>query len=64
MPIIEYKCQRCGETFDRFCQRITSASSPVCPACGSEEAERLFSVFAGRSEGSGGCGLPTGNGGG
>jgi putative FmdB family regulatory protein len=54
MPIFEYKCQKCAETFENFNQRTTADKPPVCPTCGSKDAERLFSVFAGRSEGSGG----------
>lgn len=57
MPIFEYKCQKCGETFENFSQRASAIKRPVCPSCGSTEAERVFSVFAGRVEGgSGGCG--------
>jgi putative FmdB family regulatory protein len=63
MPIFEYKCRKCGETFESFTQRATATKSPVCPACGSKDAERLFSVFAGRSEGSGGCGSAASGGG-
>jgi putative FmdB family regulatory protein len=56
MPIFEYKCQKCGETFESFSQRATVTKRPVCPTCGSKDAERLFSVFSGRGEESGGCG--------
>jgi putative FmdB family regulatory protein len=63
MPIFEYKCQNCGETFERFSQRATAIAPPVCPACGSKDAERIFSVFAGRVEGGTGCGSAAGGGG-
>jgi putative FmdB family regulatory protein len=57
MPIFEYRCQKCGKTFEHFTQRASAIKPPVCPSCGSEEAERVFSVFAGRIEGGGGgCG--------
>lgn len=65
MPIFEYKCQKCGETFESFSQRASAIKPPVCPACGSTEAERVFSVFAGRIEGGtgSGCGsAPAGGG--
>ena len=63
MPIFEYKCQKCAETFENFSQRTTAAKPPVCPTCGSKDAERLFSMFVGRSEGSGGCSsVPSGGG--
>jgi putative FmdB family regulatory protein len=60
MPIFEYKCQACGKTFESFSQRASAIKSPVCPSCGSKDAERLFSVFAGRIEGGAGCGSPAG----
>jgi putative FmdB family regulatory protein len=44
MPIFEYKCQQCGETFEL---RITSQSqvdSLICKICGSKELERKISV--------------------
>jgi putative FmdB family regulatory protein len=64
MPIFEYRCQKCGETFERFSQRTLAIMPPVCPACGSKDTERIFSVFAGRVEGgSGGCGSATTGGG-
>lgn len=64
MPIFEYKCQHCGETFERFSQRASAIKPPVCPSCGSKEVDRVFSVFAGRVEGgSAGCGtVATGGG--
>ena len=63
MPIFEYKCQNCGETFERFSQRATAIAPPVCPACGSKDAERIFSAFAGRVVGNSGCGTTSSGGG-
>jgi putative FmdB family regulatory protein len=63
MPIFEYKCQRCGKTFESFSQRASAIRPPVCPACGSKDAERIFSVFAGRVAGNGGCGTTASGGG-
>jgi putative FmdB family regulatory protein len=63
MPIFEYKCRKCGEMFESFAQRATVTKLPVCPSCGSKDAERLFSVFAGRSEGGSRCGSATSGGG-
>lgn len=63
MPIFEYKCQRCGKTFESFSQRAGAITPPVCPACGSKDAERIFSVFAGRVAGNGGCGTTSSGGG-
>ena len=45
MPIYEYRCVACAERFEELVRR---PDDPVaCPGCGSVEAERLLSVFAG-----------------
>ena len=44
MPIFEYRCRNCGETSE---QLILSSSPPaVCPACQSEDLEKLMSASA------------------
>ncbi len=63
MPIFEYECRKCGEIFESFSQRASAAKQPVCPACGSKDAQRIFSVFAGRVEGGTGCGSTASGGG-
>ncbi len=50
MPIYEYACTACGETFDRL-QRTMSATAaeadrPSCPACASTQTRRSLSLFA------------------
>jgi putative FmdB family regulatory protein len=56
MPLYEYRCAECGKAFEML-QRIADADRDlVCPACRSEQVERLFSTFA-----TGGCG-PSGSG--
>jgi putative FmdB family regulatory protein len=61
MAIFEYKCEVCGETFERFCRGTAGAKLPVCPTCGSKQVERVFSVFAKKTEGSSGCGSTVGS---
>ncbi|MGB9454803.1 MAG: zinc ribbon domain-containing protein [Bryobacteraceae bacterium] len=57
MPLYEYRCQKCGKTFEML-RRMRDADSDLeCPECQSEEVERLLSRFA-----SGGC-TSTGSGG-
>lgn len=52
MPIYEYKCNKCGHTFDAF-QRLGSDGSDLeCPKCGTAKPQKLFSAFA--SSGGGG----------
>ncbi len=55
MPIFEYECQDCGETFELFLQRREPSIAPKCPACGRRNVERLWSAFAQRIDGGGGC---------
>lgn len=48
IPIYEYSCQGCGKTFE---QLVRGAQKAACPACGSQELERLFSLPAVQSTG-------------
>lgn len=43
MPIYEYKCSKCAETFELL-QR--SGEKAVCPKCGSQKLTKLLSVFS------------------
>ena len=43
MPVFEFKCEGCGDRFERL---VFAASSSVsCPNCGSTELEKLPSTF-------------------
>ncbi len=49
MPIYEYTCLSCGQTFDHFWLSIKAAEespAPVCPDCGSSETQRIVSQVA------------------
>ncbi len=49
MPIYEYTCLACGETFSHFWPSIKAASesgTPTCPACASPETQRIISQVA------------------
>ncbi|GAB6182701.1 FmdB family zinc ribbon protein [Thermodesulfovibrio hydrogeniphilus] len=44
MPIYEYKCKKCGKTFEVFVPMISrEIRNQACPNCGSEETEKLIS---------------------
>jgi len=46
MPIYEYKCKQCGETFEEF-QNVNEGNEKlVCPSCGTTKPERIMSAFA------------------
>lgn len=54
MPIYEYACKQCNETFDHLARTMSStreAAKVKCPKCGSDQTSRALSVFAVGSEG-------------
>lgn len=49
MPIYEYKCKSCGNTFEEF-RLISERDAAVrCPLCGTPGSERVISSFWGGS---------------
>ena len=62
MPTFEYQCTRCGATFEQFTQRAKEGRVSSCPTCGTDQVERVLSVFAGQARTGSGCGSPPGGG--
>jgi putative FmdB family regulatory protein len=62
MPIYEYVCKTCGNTFE---QLIRGSEQAQCPKCGKRRLEKKFSVPAAHTQGGdpmsacpdGSCGL-------
>jgi putative FmdB family regulatory protein len=52
MPIYEYECTDCEETFSKLV-RMSSTDAIECPNCGSVNVAKQFSTFASRSSGGG-----------
>jgi putative FmdB family regulatory protein len=48
MPIYDYECRDCTHRFDLLVRGMTI---PACPACKSQDLERLLSLPAVQSEG-------------
>ncbi len=46
MPIYEYKCGACGETFESIVRMGMPDKEVPCSACGKHEAQRCLSAFA------------------
>lgn len=44
MPLYDFLCQACGQTFEA---RASVEELPACPHCGAAETERRPSPFAG-----------------
>lgn len=50
MPVYEYRCLDCQETFENT-EHIEEHESgrPACPRCGSDNVEQVFSPFFART---------------
>lgn len=46
MPIYEYRCQSCGDKFERLVRRATDVLESGCPSCGEKHLEQQYSTFA------------------
>lgn len=42
MPIFEYKCNTCGENFEKL---VFGNQAVKCPKCNSEDIKKKFSTF-------------------
>jgi putative FmdB family regulatory protein len=45
MPIYEYRCPHCGETFEKLVPMGTDAKQVECPCCGQKGVDKKVSVF-------------------
>lgn len=60
MPIYEYKCRACGETFESYRSIAADDAEVKCPKCGCKNPYRVLSSFYGKkSEQSCGPAFPT-----
>ena len=48
MPIYEYRCEKCGEKFEKLVSSFDSAAEADCPKCGSTEVKKILSSFSAR----------------
>lgn len=49
MPVYEYRCKNCGNSFEYLVLHSSPAAS--CPACAGQQLEQVISAFAMSSEG-------------
>ncbi len=45
MPIYEYRCEDCGEKFEKLVRANADEIELICPNCDSKHTKKLFSVF-------------------
>ena len=58
MPIYEYRCESCGDKFEKLVRRAEDALEAGCPACGEKHLEQQYSTFAARGGSSDECFTP------
>jgi putative FmdB family regulatory protein len=46
MPLYEYQCQNCGESFDKIVSFSEADKLPVCPECGAKETRKKITAGA------------------
>jgi putative FmdB family regulatory protein len=46
MPIYEYRCESCGDKFEKLVRRATDVMEDGCPACGEKHLRQEYSTFA------------------
>lgn len=54
MPMYEYRCDRCAQSFTLLQSVHVKPGETICPHCGANKIQRLFSTFASKVEGSAG----------
>jgi len=68
MPMYEYRCDSCGDSFERYSSGTNEADrGGACAKCGKGRVKKVFSTFASSCCGSGGSAAsasPAGCGGG
>jgi putative FmdB family regulatory protein len=44
MPIYEYECNQCGESFEKIVRFSEADNLPACPTCESKDTHKKISV--------------------
>jgi putative FmdB family regulatory protein len=52
MPIFEFECKECAESFEELVRSPNATDEVVCPECGSPQVRKKISTFASRLSGS------------
>lgn len=53
MPLFEFECENCGETFEELVRSSAAISEVLCPECESSQIHKKMSTFASRLAGGG-----------
>ncbi|HKL09978.1 MAG TPA: zinc ribbon domain-containing protein [Clostridia bacterium] len=60
MPIYEYRCKACGQTFDKLSSISEKDDMKTCPYCGKDDSVKLVSGFLSKSTSKGSCNASSG----
>ena len=52
MPVLDFKCLKCGFKFDELVKNTRNISQVVCPKCGADNPSRVYEgkCYQSRSE--------------
>jgi putative FmdB family regulatory protein len=53
MPIFEFVCTECDESFEDLVLSLSKIDEVVCPACGGSQVKKKMSTFASKQAGVG-----------
>ncbi|MEZ4864625.1 MAG: zinc ribbon domain-containing protein [Caldilineaceae bacterium] len=59
MPLYEYFCSTCNDTFEQLRPAPQADVAVSCPTCQKPSAQRVLSLFAGHIKGEAGASMPT-----
>lgn len=51
MPIFEFECPACHESFDELVRNAEAVKDVVCPICGNRKVKKKLSTFASKVSG-------------
>jgi putative FmdB family regulatory protein len=50
MPLYEFECLTCGQSFEKLVRSAAAVTEVVCPTCGQPHVQKKVSVFASTSK--------------
>ncbi len=51
MPIYEFDCHSCGESFDKLVRSANRVPEVTCPSCNSHDVKKKLSLFSSKVSG-------------
>lgn len=51
MPLYEFDCLSCGQSFEKLVRSVAAINEVVCPVCGQTHVQKKLSTFAANIKG-------------